>query len=67
MNVEARTDRQNVMNMEELRAMEDVLMKIGLKIMGIRYGHAFAREGSNGGGLYWKPRSPQRTAVHGKK
>jgi hypothetical protein len=34
------------MNMEKRKAMEDVLMKlkIDLKIMGIRYGHALARD-----------------------
>jgi hypothetical protein len=34
------------MNMEKRKATEDVLMKlkIDLKIMGIRYGHALARD-----------------------
>jgi len=30
--------------MEKRNAMEDVLMKIDLKIMGIRYRHALARD-----------------------
>jgi len=32
------------MNVEKQKAMEDVLMKIDLKIMEIRYGHALARD-----------------------